>query len=72
MNLKNNDLVFYISIKQLEMLSENFKTNEIRFSFITLCDYYLRSSPPFHVMGPSFHRTSPVDNIRRIGPYTIP
>ena len=35
------------------------------------CDYYLRSSPPLYVMGPSIHRTSPLENIRRIGPYTI-
>lgn len=38
MNLKKRSS-FYISIKQLEMLTENFKTNEIRFSFITLCYY---------------------------------
>ena len=37
------------------------------FSFQTVADYSLRSSPPFHVMGPSIHRTSPLDNIRRIG-----
>lgn len=48
MNLKNNDLVFYISIKQLEMLSENFKTNEIRFSFITLCYYNAISNEVSH------------------------
>ena len=48
MNLKNNDLVFYISIKQLEILSENVKTNEIRFSFITLCYYNAISNKVFH------------------------
>ena len=42
-----------------------------RITINDLVDYYGRISPPFHVMGPSIHRTSPLDNIRRIGPYPI-
>lgn len=48
MKLKNKDIVFYISIKQLEMLSKNVRNNEIRFSFITLCYYNAISNEVSH------------------------